>query len=220
MVIRLSPQYVKKIILTTREYVSDREQDEMAIPTYLHPNPCIRWLFWKRFELMLPLSGIRKNSTVLDFGCGLGTFLPTLFATGGKIYALDILPYFAQTLALDMNLDVNMINDLSDLSDATIDIIFAADVLEHLNALENILTRLHQKLRKGGRLIVSAPTETRIYQIGKILAGFINKKGYHHCAADDLKTLIEENGFKLSAMRTLPFRIPPYLFKVFRFETE
>ncbi len=32
--------------------LSPEDRDEMAIPSYLHPNPAMRWMAWRRVEVI------------------------------------------------------------------------------------------------------------------------------------------------------------------------
>jgi len=74
------------------------------------------------------------------------------------------------------------------------------------------------KLAPGGRFLVSGPTEGTAYRIGRWIAGFSGKGHYHHTNIDAIRTRFEAAGFAVTAARRLPFAVPPWLFKVFRFE--
>lgn len=75
---KISTQKLKKILSKDISGISEYNKDEMAIPSYLHWNPLIRWLMWRRYEYILYLSEISKEMSVLEFGCGIGVFLPEL----------------------------------------------------------------------------------------------------------------------------------------------
>ena len=34
------------------ELVDAQDRDEMALPSYLHKNPALRWMAWRRLEVM------------------------------------------------------------------------------------------------------------------------------------------------------------------------
>ncbi|MEK6883049.1 MAG: methyltransferase domain-containing protein, partial [Nanoarchaeota archaeon] len=59
-----------------------------TIVAYIHPNPLIRWVFWKRLEVMLNMS--KKAERVLDFGSGSGVFLYSLAKNFKEVYGLDV----------------------------------------------------------------------------------------------------------------------------------
>ena len=219
MVQRIPRRILREI--TSKEFsrISDHDRDEMAIPSYLHGNLLIRWLMWKRYERIAALANCTKEMTVLEFGCGIGVFLPELDKSAGKVFAIGLFPEYAQILSQKFGLETSFIEDISEIPDNSLDIIVAADVLEHIDEGEqdNILITFSQKLNGGGRLIVSGPTESFVYRIGRIVAGFAGKGDYHHTNIDRLIENIQKH-FILEKINYLPFKIPPYLFKVCKFQ--
>ena len=64
--------------------VSAEDRDEMAIPSYQHRNPLLRWMAWRRLEVVAKFfreSCGKMNDasapTVMDFGCGFDIVLGT-----------------------------------------------------------------------------------------------------------------------------------------------
>ena len=55
--------------------------------------------------------------------------------------------------------------------EASFDIIYALDVLEHINDLEPYVTLFSKLLVPGGTVIISGPTENIFYKIGRKIAG-------------------------------------------------
>jgi len=217
MAIKLKRSQILKLTSEEFENMTENDIDEMAIPSYRHKNPIIRWLMWRRYECIAKLSKFSGDMAVMEFGCGIGLFLPELNNSCGKVYAIDLFPYYAKLLCKRMNLDVQFLSDVIELPDNHLSIIIAADVLEHLDDLNEYLTLFREKLGKKGRLIISGPTENIIYKIGRIIAGFGDKGDYHHRNIDQIIKTIEEEGFNQNKTITLPFRIPPFLFKVCEF---
>jgi 2-polyprenyl-3-methyl-5-hydroxy-6-metoxy-1,4-benzoquinol methylase len=154
---------------------------------------------------------------VLEFGCGIGVFLPTLCEQCGEVFAIDLFPQYAKNLCKDLNLTVTFIENISDLPDEKLDLITAADVMEHLEDPLAYINIFKKKLKNGGKLIVSGPTESSVYKIGRTVAGFRKFGDYHHTNINDLKKIIRQNGFDLIKTISLPFVFPPYLFKVCEF---
>ncbi len=190
----------------------------MAIPSYLHWNPLIRWLMWRRYEYISYLSGFSKDMNVLEFGCGIGVFLPELDSKCNQVFAIDIFPEFAKLFSNMLHLNVCFIDNLSELSNESLDIIIAADVLEHINDNELVeyLKIFSEKLKSNGRLIISGPTENIVYKIGRLLAGFAGKGDYHLTNINNLTCVVSEY-FELGRIKYLPFKFPPFLFKVCEF---
>jgi 2-polyprenyl-3-methyl-5-hydroxy-6-metoxy-1,4-benzoquinol methylase len=219
MIHKISIQKLNTILSKDIPHISNNDKDEMAIPSYLHRNRLIRWLMWRRYETISYLSGFSKDMTVLEFGCGIGVFLPELDGKCNRVYAIDIFPEFARRLNEELHLNVCFIDNLSEIPKDSLDIIIAADVLEHVNDNELVgyLNIFSEKLKRSGRLIISGPTENIVYKIGRVLAGFADKGDYHHTNVNNLINVIGKY-FDLRRTIYLPFKCPPFLFKVCEFE--
>jgi 2-polyprenyl-3-methyl-5-hydroxy-6-metoxy-1,4-benzoquinol methylase len=216
---KISLKDIKKIVLNTTTDIPEHDRDEMAIPSYTHNNPLIRWLMWRRYEIIERLAKLKPDSAVLEFGCGLGLFLPTLADDKRTVYAVDLFPQFAETLVENTGIEVNFIADINTVPNHSLDTIVAADVLEHVDNLDCWIKIFHSKLKPGGTIIVSGPTENIAYRVGRFLAGFSGKADYHHTNIDAIRTVFEENNFYTKDTVPLPLAVPPHLFKVFRFES-
>lgn len=199
------------------EAIPAAQQDEMAIPSYLHPNPLIRWLMWRRYEVVAELCRLSPAKTALEFGCGIGLFLPTLAGTCRKVYAVDLFPAYARRLCARYAPGVVFADRLEDIPAGSLDIIVAADVLEHIDELDAYLDRFCELLAPGGRLVVSGPTENIIYKLGRVAAGFAGKGDYHVSNINLLVPAIQASGFRLLDERRLPFFFPPHLFRIAAF---
>lgn len=211
----LSPLEVHTLIDAVRlDRASDSDRDEMAIPTYLHPNPLIRWLFWRRYTVVGDLCAFTGSEDVLEFGCGIGAFLPSLCAAARCVSAIDLFPEYARHLAHSRGLAVQFPAVLSDVPDASLDRVIAADVMEHLDDPLAYLHEFQRVLRPGGLLLVSGPTESFVYKIGRLAAGYAGKGDYHHTNIYHLEQTILGDGWKRHAVRALPFWFPPHLFRV------
>jgi 2-polyprenyl-3-methyl-5-hydroxy-6-metoxy-1,4-benzoquinol methylase len=101
----------------------------------------------------------------------------------------------------------------------SLDYVITTDVLEHVPDLERTIAGFARLLRRGGRLVVSGPTETRLYRLGRVLAGFKGKEHYHHTNIAHIREQITSSGaFVLQRSRALPV---PHLVEAFwidRFE--
>jgi cyclopropane fatty-acyl-phospholipid synthase-like methyltransferase len=154
--------------------------------------------------------------TVLEFGCGVGLFLPELAATCGHVMACDLHPQHAMRLCGQLGLGVEFVADLTAVRPRSLDAVVAADVLEHVSDLPSLLSLLSWRLKESGRLIVSGPTETALYRLGRRLAGFGNKGAYHLRNIDDIVATALESGYELTAAREIPGPLLP-LFKILAF---
>ena len=202
---RIDRTFIKEIICTTNltEEISEDDQAEMAIPSYLHNNPMIRAIFWRRYDLLYEMFRLQPEMVVCEFGCGLGAFLPTLAEDTAKVYAVDLFPQYAKALAEKLDLPVEFSTSLDTIPDGSLDVIYAAEVLEHLDDLPAGIQLIGRKLKPDGRLIMSGPTENTIYKIGRFLVGYNKYHEYHRNNVYEIKRQILENGFSLE--RTIHF---------------
>ena len=214
---RISQQEILQLTNTPVAGLTDSDRDEMAIPSYLHGNPLIPWLMWKRYATIAELAQFSGSEHVLEFGCGIGLFLPTLTRACKTVSAIDLFPQYAQELCRKERLSVSFPQSLDSVADQSLDAIIAADVLEHVEPLSECVKTFLHKLKPGGRIIVSGPTENLAYRIGRIAAGFGGKGDYHHTDIDNIEQQICRGGTERQAIRKLPFSYLPALFKVIAF---
>ncbi len=217
MLHRLSNGEIKELCSKQFATISNRDREEMAIPSYLHGNPLVRWLVWQRHHKIDRMGRFKEHMSVLDFGCGIGVFLPTLCRQVGTVYACDLFPEYAKELSKNKGLDVGFIDTIDDLENESLDAIIAAEVLEHIDDLGQLINDFRAKLKPACWLIVSAPTEGFAYKLGRFIAGFSSKHDYHKLNSRSLSAIIEGCDFCLVEKETLPFSIPPYLYEVFVF---
>lgn len=161
-----------------RQKLPKEAVDELAIPSYTHPNPLMRHLFWERLAVALEwLDGLSPApSVVLDFGCGIGLLFSSLERRDISTIGCDIHPE-ATAVGVDSFgvSDVQIIDareGLASLADESVNAILALDVLEHVDDVAYLAAEFQRLLPPQGRLLCSLPTENALYRIGRRLAGF------------------------------------------------
>ena len=184
-------------------------RESTAVLSYLHANPAVRWLFWKRLDAVTALltAGGQRYDTGLDFGCGLGVLLPTLSGVTRQVWATDINLPPSRRLASALHLDnVAFVEPAALGALLPLDYVVSTDVLEHVDDLDGTLRSLGDRITPGGRLVVSGPTENGLYKIGRVLAGFGGRGGYHLTNIHHIHDRIcaEGMGFRADARRVLP----------------
>jgi len=206
---RIDQSLIEEIITKTNlsGEITENDQAEMAIPSYLNKNPLIRAIFRWRYDQLFNLFALKPEMVVCEFGCGIGAFLPTLAKYTAKVYAVDLFPQYAEALAQTMELPVDFSTSLDTIPDGSLDVLYAAEVLEHLDDLPAGIQLIGRKLKPGGKLIMSGPTENTTYKIGRFLVGYNKYHEYHRNNVYDIKEKILENGFSLEKTVYYPSRL-------------
>jgi SAM-dependent methyltransferase len=143
----------------------------------------IAWSHRRRFETGLELARRFRGQRLLDYGCGDGTFLAMLEASGA-----------ASAEAIGAELDAFQVTDCRRRLRSTgvrfveipeldapehrerYDVIMCMEVLEHVVDLDAVIDRLWRLLAAGGTLMVSVPVETGLplvlKQVARRIAGW------------------------------------------------
>lgn len=189
---------------------------EMAAPSYLHSNPLIRWIVAWRMRRAIGFLDLAAGKNLLDFGCGAGILFLQLPSDGRKYYGVDLELWPAeQMLAHHERNDVKLFASESwaeQVPDGSLDNITALEVLEHVQDLPGLLQLFKRKLKPGGRLIVSGPTENAMYKVARKISGFSGE--YHVRDIYAIKKAIAEAGFSRQQAAQLPLPGPLCLFMV------
>ena len=183
--------------------------EESCVPSYLHSNWLAAYVSWIRLFQAAKLAPrhVPKAIRMLDFGSSVGE-LGHLVSMGGEGY--DFIESDDRSASyLRSRLPHAKRVSLEDASEGSYDLVFAIDSLEHNSNYAELLAILVGKLKSGGALILSGPTENVLYRLGRRIAGF---DGHYHettiyhieAAAERLLTRQEVR----SVMRLAPlFRI-------------
>jgi ubiquinone/menaquinone biosynthesis C-methylase UbiE len=124
-----------------------------------------RDFFSPRMDILREVE-IEPGDSVLDYGCGPGSYvapLAELVGPSGRIWALDIHPLaiqMVQQTASAKRLE-NVETILSDcetgLPDDSVDVVLMYDILHDLENADDILQELHRVLKPDGTLSVQDP---------------------------------------------------------------
>ena len=122
---------------------SQNINDESAIPSYIHDNRFLSWIFWRRLFMALSLAGNLKGKTVLDFGCGAGVTFKYLRAHCSVIVGCDSgFSHLAQLTCDRFGIKAELHQNLFEIKERKLDRIFALDVFEHINDLAEVIDHL------------------------------------------------------------------------------
>ncbi len=214
--------FFDKEILSSLFSLDDPETYEMALASYLHKNPFVRFIVAWRMIIALSFLGRSEEKKILDYGCGLGILFLQLSSRKGQLYGTDlnIVPA-SKMLAAHGRSDVSLfpVSDLEQsIDDHTFDTIISLEVLEHVDDVRQTVLLIKSKLKKDGQLIVSGPTENEFYGILRKIAGFTGE--YHHRDIYQIVDDIKNTGFRIRKKRIIPLPKPFDVFAIYEFAQE
>jgi 2-polyprenyl-3-methyl-5-hydroxy-6-metoxy-1,4-benzoquinol methylase len=106
------------------------------------------------------LAEVRSGDRVLDVGCGEGHFAAELAAAGTDVVAIDVAEEPLRRARLrHPKLDLRLVSATGpwDLEDASFDVVWAGEVIEHVADTGAWLSEVRRVLHSGGRLLLSTP---------------------------------------------------------------
>jgi 2-polyprenyl-3-methyl-5-hydroxy-6-metoxy-1,4-benzoquinol methylase len=142
----------------------------------------------------------------MDYGCGTGVLLDGARRYARLVYGVDTVLEAAELLVNEWHLDrVDLLTPTQaerDVPRGSVDIILAAEVLEHIQPLQRTLAFFESCLKPSGKLLASLPTEGWLYRLGRRLAGF--RGHYHHSNARSIDYEIVRAGFRRQRLKKIP----------------
>lgn len=162
---------------------SAKTVDEQAGPAYFAGCWLSRLLFWRRLIIALGAIPETDRDCCVDFGCGFGLALPLLRERFQHTIGVDTMPDLSSEFMFRWDRDVALgqpQNELkivtslnqTELKPGEVDLFLALDVFEHIHPLRPVLERMFELLAPNGRIVISGPTETAWYRMGRRLVGF------------------------------------------------
>ena len=192
------------------------EYDDVAFPSYTHTNRLMAWLFWRRLRVVMNfVEKMPRRISALDFGCGGGVMLPFLCDRFSRVvgYDVDTRPAERVLGRLGLGDDVELVGAAQvppDRLEGPFNLILALDVLEHVDDLEQVSDQFASALDQDGVIVVSGPTESTAYSLGRRLAGFTGD--YHLSNIYRTRDVLKKR-FALTTLATLYYPFP--LFKIY-----
>ena len=165
-------------------------------------------------SLLPPLAG----TTLIDLGCGMGTFTIEAARGGARALGVDFAPE-----ALPAAAAVARAEEVADawfsradatrlpLRDASVDVMVAADLTEHLDdaTLNGVLGESGRVLRSGGALVVYTPESSHLFE--RLRArGTLTQDPSHIGvrSADALAAAVRAAGLRVERVAWLPSHLP------------
>jgi 2-polyprenyl-3-methyl-5-hydroxy-6-metoxy-1,4-benzoquinol methylase len=120
------------------------------------------------------LAHMRPPGRVLDVGCGEGRFAADLAQAGMTVVAIDVAEEpLRRARALHPVLDLRIVPAEAPwpLPDASFDVVWAGEMIEHVADTAGWLSEVRRLLRSGGSLLLSTPAHGRLATLGVALSG-------------------------------------------------
>ena len=134
---------------------------------------------------------VKKDSRILDYGCGAGEFLKYI----EKDYqTLGFEPNeSARNSATNKLTTTNIISSIDAIQNQTLDAITLWHVFEHIENQDEVLNQFHQKLKQGGILIIAVPNPDSFdaKHYGKFWAAYDVPRHIYHFTKTGMENLIK-----------------------------
>ncbi len=116
---------------------------------------------------------VRAGERVLDVGCGEGCFAFALARAGAKVVGIDVAAEpLRRARVRHPELDLRQVRAERawPLKDASFDVVWAGEVIEHVADTAGWLSEVRRVLRSGGSLLLSTPGHGRLQMLWWALA--------------------------------------------------
>jgi 2-polyprenyl-3-methyl-5-hydroxy-6-metoxy-1,4-benzoquinol methylase len=180
--------------------------EESCVPSYVHANKLAAWVAWQRTKAAASLYERHAAAgPILDFGAATGE-VGRLHRKRGTYAIIEQDELLAGACGEWQETRRTTLDQAEANSFAAI---FALDSLEHNENIPELVDRLVPLLRPDGVFILSGPTESGFYRLGRRLAGFSGH--YHHSTIFDIEAIMSEHCTLVEARKVPVF---PTLFRV------
>src|SRR5215210_801923 len=115
---------------------------------------------WERRRALL-LGELRPGERVLDLGCGAGRFVAALREAGADAVGVELAEAALERARRNVpgaELHALGPGGTIPLEDASVDLVWCSEVLEHVPDTAGLLSEARRVLRTGGRLLVTTPS--------------------------------------------------------------
>jgi SAM-dependent methyltransferase len=150
---------------------------------------------WRRVRIVERATG-KVTSSILDIGCGDGTFLLAAAKRGHRTLGTEMgdAARRARTAGVDVRDSLEAVRDA-----APVDVVTMWHTLEHFRSPREVVTAVASLLRPGGTFIVAVP-DARGLQARVFKRNWFHldvPRHLYHFGAQSLQTLLERAGFRI-----------------------
>jgi 2-polyprenyl-3-methyl-5-hydroxy-6-metoxy-1,4-benzoquinol methylase len=158
------------------------------------------------------LDNVAAGQRVLDVGCGEGRFTAELVRAGADAVGVDVAEKpLRRARALYPQLDLRLLDGEGawQLADASFDVVWAGEVIEHVADTAAWLSEIRRVLRSGASLLVSTPAHgplalARLALSQRAYAAHFDPRGDHlrYYSRETLAALLGDFGFEAISVRS------------------
>lgn len=165
------------------------------------PTPAF---LYRNYRYLKIASSLPKDLFFLDIGPGNGWFLKKISELGFKGEAIEIsnnaLKLVRRQIKDCKGVSVKKGDILKSRISKKYDLIFSFEVLEHIKDDRRAIKRVYSLLKPGGLFVMSVPAHTRLWTPLDKMKGH-----YRRYERGELKTKLENTGFRISSIETYGF---------------
>jgi ubiquinone/menaquinone biosynthesis C-methylase UbiE len=115
-----------------------------------------------RYDAVVALAGISSGEVVVDMGSGDGALTWYLAQSNGTGKTIGVEPEseglrLAQKLNIEKNAGLVFLSNSTSLPTESVDVVVCAEVIEHVDDPEQLLSEIYRLLKPNGRLIITTP---------------------------------------------------------------
>ena len=153
------------------------------------------WWYRERRHLLGRMIGGLRPGTALDIGAAGGGNTRVLRRAGWSVSALEYGADGAE-VAAERGLSV-VRGDATALpvSDDSLDLVVAFDVLEHIVDHDTAVSEVRRALRPGGMFLIAVPADPRLWSDHDVAVDHVRRY-----TRDTLRAVLERNGFEIASM--------------------
>jgi 2-polyprenyl-3-methyl-5-hydroxy-6-metoxy-1,4-benzoquinol methylase len=167
------------------------------------------------------LARVQPGQRVLDLGCGEGAFAAALVDAGLDVLAVDVAAEaLRRAHAARPQLELKLLEHEArwELPDASFDVVWAGEVIEHVADTAGWLSEARRVLRSGGRLLLTTPA----LGPAQLLSAAVSRRAFarrfeprsdhlRHYSRATLAALIADFGFEQIDVRAGGRRAAPHV---------
>jgi len=149
----------------------------------------------------------KKTGTLLDYGCGTGSFLAHMKSLGWDTIGLEPSPDARKVAHNEYGLNLQPIEDIWNLRSKSVDVITLWHVLEHVHRLNDTIAQLTHLLKDDGLLVIAVPNVTawdaQHYQ--QFWAAYDVPRHLYHFSIGTMERLMAKHQLIVYERKLMPF---------------